>query len=256
MSKKNKELVIKDLHVGVEGTPILKGVTLTVKKGETAALMGPNGSGKSTLAYAIMGHPKYEVTSGEVWFKGENVLELKPDERARLGLFLSFQYPQNISGVTLGNFLRTALNARRPKDDPIPVGKFAKFLKEEMAKLKIELAFSRRYVNEGFSGGEKKRAEILQMAILRPEIGILDETDSGLDIDAMKVVAKGVNSLLGPDLGILIITHYQRILNYIKPDVVHVMIDGKIAKSGGVELVHKLEDQGYDWLIKKAKVSA
>lgn len=251
--KKEDDLVINDLHVTVDGEKILKGVSLAVKKGQIAALMGPNGSGKSTLAYAIMGHPKYKIAAGEVLFKGKDVLKMPPDERARLGLFLSFQYPQSISGVTLANFLRSAVNSRRQKDSPISVTDFAKMLKEKMEMLKMPSAFSRRYVNEGFSGGEKKRAEILQMAMLAPEIAILDETDSGLDIDALRTVASGINTLKSRDMAILIITHYQRILTYIRPDVVHVMVGGRIVKSGGEELVRKLEELGYDWLVKEGK---
>ena len=232
------DLTIKDLHVTIEGKKILNGVDLTVKKGEVCALMGPNGSGKSSLAYTLMGHPKYQVDKGEVWYKGQNVLELKPDERAKLGLFLSFQYPQEIPGVSVSNFLRTAYNAVKPA--PIAVPDFVKLLKEKMKMLKIDDSFSRRYLNEGFSGGEKKRAEILQLAVLQPEMAILDETDSGLDIDSLKVVAEGVNSLIGPNMGILVITHYQRLLNYITPDKVHVMINGRIVKSGGEELAQHL----------------
>ena len=238
------DLTIKDLHVTIEGKKILNGVDLTVKKGEVCALMGPNGSGKSSLAYTLMGHPKYQVDKGEVWYKGQNVLELKPDERAKLGLFLSFQYPQEIPGVSVSNFLRTAYNAVKPA--PIAVPDFVKLLKEKMKMLKIDDSFSRRYLNEGFSGGEKKRAEILQLAVLQPEMAILDETDSGLDIDSLKVVAEGVNSLIGQNMGILVITHYQRLLNYIKPDKVHVMINGRIVKSGGKELAEQLEARGYD----------
>lgn len=238
------ELVIKDLHVSIEGKKILNGVNLTVKKGEVSAIMGPNGSGKSTLAYTLMGHPKYIVESGEVWYKGRNVLELPADERAKLGLFLSFQYPQEIPGVSVSNFLRTALNAVKPS--PMPVPEFIKLLKEKMQLLKIDMSFSRRYLNEGFSGGEKKRAEILQLAVLQPDMAILDETDSGLDIDSLKVVAEGVNTLVGPNAGILVITHYQRLLNYIKPDKVHIMIKGKIVKSGGKELAEELEKRGYE----------
>jgi len=238
------ELTIKDLHVSIEGKKILNGVDLTIKKGEISAIMGPNGSGKSTLAYTLMGHPKYIVDSGEVWYKGKNVLELAPDERAKLGLFLSFQYPQEIPGVSVSNFLRTALNAVKPT--PIAVPDFVKLLKEKMKLLKVDDSFSRRYLNEGFSGGEKKRAEILQLAVLQPEMAILDETDSGLDIDSLKVVAEGVNSLIGPNMGVLVITHYQRLLNYITPDSVHIMIKGKIVKSGGKELAHELEARGYD----------
>ncbi len=247
-------LVITDLHVNVEGKAILKGFSLTIKKGEVAALMGPNGSGKSTLAYAVMGHPKYKVTSGTVLFKGKNILELPADERARMGLFLSFQYPQSVSGVTLANFLRTAVNARLPKDKPISVTEFAGKLKEKMELLKMPIAFSRRYVNEGFSGGEKKRAEILQLSMLEPEIAILDETDSGLDIDALKIVSEGINAVArDKGMGVLVITHYQRLLDHIKPDAVHVMMDGRVVKSGGGELAFKLEEQGYDWLTKAKK---
>ena len=239
-----EELIIRDLHVSIEGKKILNGVNLTVKKGEVCALMGPNGSGKSTLAYTLMGHPKYIVENGEAWYKGQNILLLKPDERAKLGVFLSFQYPQEIPGVSVSNFLRTALNSVKPNQISVP--DFVKLLKERMKLLKIDETFSRRYLNDGFSGGEKKRAEILQLAVLQPEIAILDETDSGLDIDSLKVVAEGVNTLLGPDLGVLIITHYQRILNYITPDAVHIMVKGRIVKSGGKELAHELEARGYD----------
>jgi Fe-S cluster assembly ATP-binding protein len=245
------ELVISDLHVNVEGKEILKGLDLTVKQGEIHAMMGPNGSGKSTLAYTLMGHPKYEVVSGEVWFDGQNLLDMPPDERARLGLFLAFQYPTSIPGVSVANFLRSALNAKRTTGNggkPIPIPEFRKLMTEKMKLLDMDPSFAGRYLNEGFSGGEKKRAEILQMAVLQPEIAILDETDSGLDIDALKIVSKGVNALAGPHLGILIITHYQRILNYIQPDFVHVMVDGRIVLSGGGELAHQLEERGYDWI--------
>ncbi len=245
------ELVIKDLHVSVEGQKILNGVDLIVRKGEVCALMGPNGSGKSTLAYTLMGHPKYTVDKGEAWYKGKNILELKPDERAKLGLFLSFQYPQEIPGVSVSNFLRTAYNAVKPNQISVP--DFVRVLKEKMKLLKIEEAFSRRYLNEGFSGGEKKRTEILQLAVLQPEMAVLDETDSGLDIDSLKTVAYGVNTMLNPNLGILIITHYQRILNYITPDRVHIMVKGKIIKSGGKELSHELEEKGYDTIIKEVE---
>ena len=241
------ELIIKDLHVSIEGQKILNGVDLVVRKGEVCALMGPNGSGKSTLAYTLMGHPKYTVDKGEVLYKGRNVLEMNTDERAKLGLFLSFQYPQEIPGVSVSNFLRTALNAVKPQ--PTNVADFVKLLKEKMKLLKIDDSFSRRYLNEGFSGGEKKRTEILQMAVLQPEIAILDETDSGLDIDSLKIVAHGVNTLLGQSLGVLIITHYQRLLNYITPDRVHIMVKGRIVKSGGKELAHELEAKGYDEVI-------
>ena len=246
------ELIIKDLHVSIDGKNILNGVNLTVKKGEVCALMGPNGSGKSTLAYTLMGHPRYAVDKGEVWYKGQNVLELPPDERAKLGLFLSFQYPQEIPGVSVSNFLRTALNSVKPNKVSVP--DFVKLLKEKMKLLKIDDSFSRRYLNEGFSGGEKKRAEILQLAVLQPDMAILDETDSGLDIDSLKVVAEGVNTLIGPNMGILVITHYQRLLNYITPDSVHIMVKGRIVKSGGKELAHELEAKGYDEIIKEAEM--
>ena len=247
------ELIIKDLHVSVEGQKILNGVDLVVRKGEVCALMGPNGSGKSTLAYTLMGHPKYTVDKGEAWYKGKNILELSPDERAKLGIFLSFQYPQEIPGVSVSNFLRTAHNAVKPQKISVP--DFVKKLREMMQLLKIDESFSRRYLNEGFSGGEKKRAEILQLAVLEPEMAILDETDSGLDIDSLKIVAQGVGTLLGPDLGVLIITNYQRILNYITPDRVHIMVKGRIVKSGGKELAHELEAKGYDEFIKEAEAT-
>ena len=246
------ELIIKDLHVSVEGQKILNGVDLVVKKGQVCALMGPNGSGKSTLAYTLMGHPKYTVDKGEVWYKGQNILELRPDERAKLGVFLSFQYPQEIHGVSVSNFLRTAYNAVHPGQISVP--DFVKLLRERMKLLKIDDSFSRRYLNEGFSGGEKKRAEILQLAVLQPDMAILDETDSGLDIDSLKVVSNGVNTLLGPNLGILIITHYTRILSYISADRVFIMIKGRIVKSGGKELAHTLEAKGYDEIIKESEL--
>jgi len=249
------ELVIRNLHAGIDGKSILKGVNLTVKQGEVHALMGPNGTGKSTLAYVLMGHPKYEVTSGEVFFGGVNLLDMEPDQRSRAGLFLAFQYPVAIPGVSVANFLRTAVNSRRKADDPddkgIPIPEFRSMLKQRMDLLKMDHSFAGRYLNEGFSGGEKKRAEILQMAALQPEIAILDETDSGLDIDALRIVSDGVNALRGEDLGVLVITHYQRILNYIKPDFVHIMLGGKIVESGGPELALTLEEQGYDWLREK-----
>jgi Fe-S cluster assembly ATP-binding protein len=249
------QLEIRDLHVSIEGKEILKGLDLTVEQGKIHAIMGPNGTGKSTLAYTLMGHPSYTVTQGEVFFKGQNVLEMKPDERSRLGIFLAFQYPVAIPGVTVANFLRTAINAHRRADNPedkgMPIPEFRKMLKEKMQLLKVDQAFAGRYLNEGFSGGEKKRAEILQMATLRPEIAILDETDSGLDIDALRVVADGVNALTGPELGVLIITHYQRLLNYIKADYVHVMLDGRIVESGGPDLALHLEEKGYEWIREK-----
>lgn len=247
------ELVIQDLHVSVEGKEILKGINLTISKGQVHAVMGPNGSGKSTLANTLLGHPHYVVTQGDILFKGQSVLDWKPDERSRAGLFLAFQYPHSVSGVTVANFLRTALNAKRKARQngdfkPVSIPEFRKLMREKMAMLKLDDTFATRYLNEGFSGGEKKRAEILQMAILQPEIAILDETDSGLDIDGVRVVSEGVNAMQGPDLGILIITHYQRILNYIKPDFVHVLVNGRIAVEGGPELALKLEEQGYDWV--------
>lgn len=241
-----EQLVIKDLHVSVEGKQILNGVDLTVRKGEVCALMGPNGAGKSTLGYAIMGHPRYTIEKGEVLWKGQDVLKMEADERAKLGIFLSFQYPQEIPGVSVSNFLRTAYNA--VKKTTISPVEFVKLLREKMALLKVDQSFSRRYLNEGFSGGEKKRTEILQMAILQPEMAILDETDSGLDITSLQIVGDGVNAIKSNNMGILIITHYQRILNYIKPDSVHIMIKGKIVKSGGFELVDRLEKEGYDWI--------
>lgn len=249
------ELSINNLHVSVEGKPILKGVDLVVRQGEVHALMGPNGTGKSTLAYALMGHPNYEVTAGEVWFKGQNILDLEPDQRSHLGIFLAFQYPVAIPGVSVANFLRSALNARRkainPEDKGIPIPEFRRVLKEHMDLLGMDHNFAGRYLNDGFSGGEKKRAEILQMAALRPEIGILDETDSGLDIDALRIVSEGVNALRSGDLGVLVITHYQRILNYIKPDFVHILLNGRIVESGGAELALHLEEHGYDWLRER-----
>ncbi len=258
-------LTIKDLRVSVEGKLILKGLNLEVKQGEIHALMGPNGSGKSTLAYSLMGHPKYEVEGGEVWFKGQNILELAPDERARLGLFLAFQYPTAIPGVSMANFLRTAVNAVKGGGKTngngkgpggVPVAEFRKMMTEKMELLQMDKSFARRYLNDGFSGGEKKRAEILQMAMLEPEIAILDETDSGLDIDALRIVANGVSALAGPDMGALIITHYQRILNYIKPDFVHVMVNGQIVASGGADLAQQLEAEGYDRYVKQAASSS
>ncbi|MAT41083.1 MAG: Fe-S cluster assembly ATPase SufC [Anaerolineaceae bacterium] len=254
------QLEIRNLHVSIEGKEILKGLSLDLPKGEVHAIMGPNGTGKSTLAYALMGHPSYEVTEGEVFFNGENILEMEPDERSRAGLFLAFQYPVAIPGVTVANFIRTAVNARRralnPDDKGVPLLEFRKEMKAKMDMLKMDHAFGGRYLNEGFSGGEKKRAEILQMAMLKPEIAVLDETDSGLDIDALKIVSEGVNTLRGKDIGVLLITHYQRILNYIQPDVVHVMMDGRIVESGGKELALQLEDQGYEWVREKVNSAA
>jgi Fe-S cluster assembly ATP-binding protein len=253
-------LEIRNLHVSVADKPILKGVNLLVKQGEVHALMGPNGTGKSTLAYTLMGHPMYVVTGGQVIFKGVDLLELAPDERSRLGLFLAFQYPVAIPGVSVANFLRTALNARRraanPADKGIPIPEFRKLLKAKMDLLQVNHDFAGRYLNDGFSGGEKKRAEILQMATLDPEIAVLDETDSGLDIDALRIVAEGVNKLAGPNMGALVITHYQRILNYIKPNVVHIMLDGQIVESGEADLALHLEEKGYDWVREKYQEKA
>ncbi|MFA5860365.1 MAG: Fe-S cluster assembly ATPase SufC [Candidatus Thermoplasmatota archaeon] len=240
------ELEIKDLHVTVDGKPILKGVDLVVRKGDVHALMGPNGSGKSTLSYTLMGHPKYEITRGDILVKGESIKGLAPDERARAGLFLAFQYPMTIPGVTVQNFLRAAYNGAKKKDlTPL---EFNMVLIEKMKKLGVEPAFARRYVNDGFSGGEKKRLEILQMAVLDPTVAVLDEPDSGLDIDAVRVVADGINTFRGPDKGVLIITHYQRILNYVKPTHVSVFMEGRVVKEGGPELAFLLEERGYDWL--------
>ena len=252
----NAVLEIRDLHVAVEDKPILKGVNLVVRQGEIHALMGPNGTGKSTLANVLMGHPSYEIAKGQVLFKGEDIADLAPDERSRMGLFLAFQYPVAIPGVSVANFLRMAINARRrtadENDKGISVPEFRNLLKAKMDMLKIDHSFAGRYLNEGFSGGEKKRAEILQLATLEPEIAILDETDSGLDIDALKIVASGVNTVAGDELGVLIITHYQRILNYIKPHHVHIMLDGRIVESGGAELAEQLEEHGYSWIKEQA----
>lgn len=250
-------LEIRNLHARVEGKeePILRGVNLTINQGEVHALMGPNGSGKSTLANVLMGNPAYEVTDGEIYFNGENLLELEPDERSRMGVFLAFQYPVAIPGITLANFLRHAINARMKDVDPdskgISIPDFRRLMKEKMDKLQVDHSFAGRYLNDGFSGGEKKRAEILQMAVLEPKIAVLDETDSGLDIDALRIVSEGVNTLRGPELGVLVITHYQRILNYIKPQYVHVMFGGQIVESGGPDLALRLEEQGYDWVREK-----
>jgi Fe-S cluster assembly ATP-binding protein len=248
-------LEIKDLCVDVGEKPLLKGVSLTIRQGETHALMGPNGTGKSTLAYTLMGHPGYTVTGGNVLFDGADLMALAPEERARLGLFLAFQYPVAIPGVSVANFLRTAINARRraadPHDKGIPIPEFRKMLKAKLEMLQIPVEFAGRYLNEGFSGGEKKRVEVLQMAVLTPTMAILDETDSGLDIDALRIVAGGLEAISGPDLGVLIITHYQRILNYIKPQYVHVLYEGRIAESGGADLAERLEREGYDWVRQK-----
>ncbi len=244
-------LELKDLHVSLEdGTEIVKGVDLAVDTNEVHAIMGPNGSGKSTLSYAIMGHPAYEITGGQILLDGADVTEMGADERAQKGLFLAFQYPQAIPGVTVTNFLRSAINSIRKArgggvEDPIPVKEFRTELFAQMERLKVSRDLASRYLNDGFSGGEKKRVEILQMAMLRPRIAVLDETDSGLDIDALRVVAAGVKELVGPEMGALVITHYQRILNYIQPDYVHVFVDGRIVEEGGPELAHELEKSGY-----------
>lgn len=252
-------LEIKNLHVSVNDQPILKGIDLLVKEGEIHALMGPNGSGKSTLAYALAGHPFYEPTAGQVVFDGLDLLEMEADERSRAGLFLAFQYPVAVPGVTVANFLRQALNARRRAEDAddkgIPIPLFRRLLKEKMDMLSIDHRFAGRYLNDGFSGGEKKRAEILQMATLEPKIAILDETDSGLDIDALRIVSEGANALNNSTgMGLLVITHYQRILNYIQPDHVHVMLGGRIVERGGPELAVQLEENGYDWIREKHDV--
>jgi Fe-S cluster assembly ATP-binding protein len=268
----DQHLEIRNLHVAPIADPdrhILQGIDLVVGKGEVHAIMGPNGSGKTTLAYALMGHPAYVITQGEVIWKDMNVLALSPDKRARLGMFLAFQYPTAIPGLSVASFLRTALNARRqgleknPDIDPsdptrggISMGDFRRLMRAKMSLLKMDEAFAARYVNEGFSGGEKKRLEMLQMAVLEPEMAILDETDSGLDIDALRIVAEGVNAMLNPNLGVLLITHYQRLLNYIKPDHVHVLARGRIIKSGGHELAVELEEGGYAPVLRAAGFDA
>jgi Fe-S cluster assembly ATP-binding protein len=242
-------LEVRDLHATIEGKEILKGVDLRVPAGEIHALMGPNGSGKSTLAYTLMGHPKYNVTAGTATFEGHDLLSLTPDERARLGIFLSFQYPTAIPGVSMVNFLRASL---RSLGKEMPAREFMQALKREMDALKMDEQFRARYVNDGYSGGEKKRAEILQMALLRPKLAILDETDSGLDVDALRTVAEGVKRLSGPDMGILIITHYYRILEFLTPDVVHVLHDGRVVRSGGAQLAREIEQTGYDPILGAA----
>jgi len=255
-------LELNDLHVSLEdGTEIVKGVDLSVNADEVHAVMGPNGSGKSTLAYALMGHPAYEITEGEVLFDGENLLEMQADERAQRGLFLAFQYPHAVPGVTVTSFLRSAINSIRKarndgQDDPVRVPEFRKELLAQMDRLKVSRELASRYLNDGFSGGEKKRVEILQMAMLKPRMAVLDETDSGLDIDALRVVAGGVKELVSPQMGALVITHYQRILDYITPDHVHVFVDGRIVESGGPELAKQLEAEGYDPFIQAETVGS
>jgi Fe-S cluster assembly ATP-binding protein len=239
-------LKIEDLHVEIDGQEIVKGLDLEVGKGEIHAIMGPNGSGKSTLANVLMGHPRYEVTEGSITFQGEDVFELEPDERAKLGMFLAFQYPSEVPGVSVANFLRTAVNSVREEElNPMEM---YRLLQEKMSIMQMDPRFAERYLNEGFSGGEKKRNEILQMLMLDPKLAIMDETDSGLDIDALQVVARGVNELRGPEFSAVIITHYQRILRYIEPDHVHVMLDGRLVTSGGKKLAEELEEKGYDWV--------
>jgi Fe-S cluster assembly ATP-binding protein len=239
-------LKIENLHVEIDGNEIVKGLDLEVGRGELHAIMGPNGSGKSTLANVLMGHPRYEVTEGTVTYEGEDVLELEPDERAKMGMFLAFQYPSEVPGVSVANFLRTAVNSVR--EEELSPMEMYKLLQEKMAVMRMDPKFAERYLNEGFSGGEKKRNEILQMLMLEPRLAILDETDSGLDIDALQVVARGVNEMRGPEFSAVLITHYQRILRYIEPDRVHVMLDGRLVTSGGKELAEDLEEKGYDWV--------
>ncbi|HEY3757069.1 MAG TPA: Fe-S cluster assembly ATPase SufC [Opitutaceae bacterium] len=245
------QLEIKDLHVSIGDKPIVKGVSLTIQSGEVHAVMGPNGTGKSTLSKAIVGHPDYAITSGDVLLDGRSILEMEPDERARAGLFLAFQYPSEIPGVTIANFMRAALQAKLGEGEEIDATAYYKRLYQKMDMLKIDRKFTSRAVNDGFSGGEKKRCEILQMAMLEPKFALMDETDSGLDIDALKIVSDGVNQLRGPGLGVLVITHYQRLLNYIVPDYVHVMFDGRIVKSGDKSLAVELEAKGYEWVKKE-----
>jgi Fe-S cluster assembly ATP-binding protein len=247
-------LQIENLHAHIEGKEILKGVNLSIELGEIHALMGPNGSGKSTLANVLLGHPSYTVNSGRILFEGKDILEADPEERAKLGMFLAFQYPVEVPGVTVGKFLKRSTEILRDGEGPFNVNKFIEELRAEMDTMGIDRSFINRYLNEGFSGGEKKRMEILQMLLFRPKLAILDETDSGLDIDALRIVAQGVNRLRGDRFSSLIITHYQRILDYIKPDKVHIMMEGRIALSGGVELVGELESRGYDWIREEVRL--
>jgi Fe-S cluster assembly ATP-binding protein len=252
------DLEIRNLHVAAGDKEILKGLDLSVSKGEIHALMGPNGSGKSTLANAIMGHPAFEITEGKIIFKGEDITEADPDQRARAGLFMAFQYPVAVPGVTVAKYLRMVQNAQREAqgEEPISLKDFRTKTEAAMELTEVPKAFSSRYLNEGFSGGEKKRMEILQLAMQRPDLAVLDETDSGLDIDALRTVANGVNAVKGDDMGVLIITHYQRILNYVKPDAVHILWNGVIVKEGGPELVHLLEERGYDWIKEEVEAAA
>jgi Fe-S cluster assembly ATP-binding protein len=249
MDPREHLLVCEDIHVAVAGKEIVRGVSLSLDRGEKVALMGPNGSGKTSLVSAMMGSPAYAITSGRVWLNGEDITGLKPDEKARRGLFLAFQYPVAIPGVSVANFLRAALQARRGVE--VPIRAFRRELTDAMKALEVEPAFAGRYLNDGFSGGEKKRVEILQMELLRPVVAVLDETDSGLDIDAMRTVSEGVNRVLGPENAALVVTHYQRLLNYIKPDRVHVLMEGRIVRSGGPELALALEERGYEWIEKE-----
>jgi len=249
MTAKKPLLEVKNLHVRVEEREILKGVDLTIKTGEVHAIMGRNGSGKSTLSYTIMGHPRYIVTKGSILFKGEDLLEMSPDQRAKAGLALAFQYPVAIPGVSVSNFVRASVNAVRGKE--VPVKEFRIELKAQMKKLGVENEFLSRYINDGFSGGEKKRLEILQLSMLKPMLAVLDETDSGLDIDALKTVSEGINALSAQDTALLLITHYERILTYVKPQFVHVFQDGRIVKSGGADLANELEERGYDWILQE-----
>ncbi len=254
MSRSDILFSCRDVHVTAGGKEVVKGVQFEIRPGEKHALMGPNGSGKSSLVNALAGHPGYRITKGGVFLRGEDITEMPPDERARKGLFLGFQYPVAVPGVTVANFLRSAVKARCDAGNGsggAALKTFRKTLKENLKLLAMDEAFATRYVNDGFSGGEKKRLEILQMAVLRPSVALLDETDSGLDIDALKVVANGINKLCGPDVGVLLVTHYQRLLNYVKPDRIHVLVEGRIAESGGPELALKLEDEGYDWIQKR-----
>lgn len=246
-------LEVKDLHAGVDGKKILRGLNLTVRSGEVHAIMGPNGSGKSTLSNVLMGHPRYEVYSGDVLLDGESILELRPHERAQRGLFLGFQYPQEVPGVKMGSFLNVAFKRMHPEEQ-MEVPQFFQYVDERMNLLSLDASFGGRYLNDGFSGGEKKRAEVLQMLVLRPKIAILDESDSGLDIDALRIVAEAINNYAGPDNGVLLITHYQRLLDYVTPQFIHVMVDGKVVKSGGSDLAAKLEELGYKWIKEETTV--